>query len=129
ALLLDQLVAAVIPDLHGARAVLALGDDAREGRVLHRVVLGVNGQIALARLQRQPFRQRPAGQGVVHLQAQVVVQPAGVVALDDEDRPFAAAPRALVSGRLRRLAGASLAPVVVEGHQSYRAMPTWVALA
>ena len=54
-LLLEQLVGAVVPDLDGAGAVLALRDLAVERRVLERVVLDVDGERARPRLQREPF--------------------------------------------------------------------------
>ena len=87
-LLLDELVRALVPDLDRARPVLALGDLALEGRVLERVVLDVDGQLPLARLQRDALRHRPARERAVALEPEVVVEPPRVVPLDDEDRTF-----------------------------------------
>ena len=56
----------------------------REVEVLHRVVLGVHGEVVAARVAGQAARHRPGGQHPVVLQAQVPVQAAGVVLLDDE---------------------------------------------
>jgi hypothetical protein len=50
------------------------------------MVLDVHGEVALAGLERDALRHRPAGEGTVALEAEVVVEPARVVALDDEDR-------------------------------------------
>ncbi len=108
ALALDQLVAAVVPDLHRAGAVLALGDHAGEGGVLHRVVLGVHGQVALTDLERQALGQRPAGQHAVHLQPQVVVQAPRVVSLHHEHRPPALRRLRLATRRLGRPPGRRL---------------------
>ena len=97
ALLLDELVGAAVPDLHRAGAVLALRNLALERRILERVVLDVHGEPSRSGLQRQALRDRPAGERAVPLQPQVVVEPARVVALDDETR-------ALVAPRHRRMA-------------------------
>src|SRR5439155_8387902 len=111
ALLLDELVGAVIPDLDRSGAVLAGRDLAGEGGVLERVVLDVHGEGAAARLKRHPLGHRPRGEGTVPLEPEVVVEPPGVVALDDEDRAAGASP---APERLGRLAGISLALEGVE---------------
>ena len=80
------------------------------------MVFDVDGQDALARLERHALRNRPRGERPVALEPEVVVEPACVVALHDEDRvPGAAALRAERLGRLRAVA---LALVVAElvGH-------------
>jgi len=111
-----DLVGAVIPDLDPPRPVLAARDVALERRVLERVILDVHGERALAGPQRHAARERPAAQDAVVLEAEVVVQPAGRVALDDEDRAAALAPP-LGRERLRRLARVALGPVLLEvGH-------------
>ena len=51
-LLLDELVRPVVPDLNAARAVLALRDLTGKRCVLDRVVLDVDGERALTRLER-----------------------------------------------------------------------------
>src|SRR5205814_6207582 len=89
-LLLHELVGAVVPDLDGAGAVLPLRDLALEARVLERMVLDVDGEMLLARLERHALRHRPARERAVALEAEVVVEAPRVVALDDEDRLLAA---------------------------------------
>ena len=88
-----------------------LRDLALELRVLERVVLDVDGEMLLARLERHALRHRPGRERAVALEAEVVVEPARVVALDHEDRlaglAFAGAGRRNGSGvffgsRLRR---------------------------
>src|SRR6185312_13819471 len=91
ALLLDRLVVAAVPDLDRPAAVLALRDLALEVRVVERVVLDVHGQVALALAQRDALGDGPARERAVALDAEVEVQAAGVVALDDEDRLVAPA--------------------------------------
>ena len=61
------------------------------------MVLDVNGEMALTGLERDAVRHRPAGERAVPFEPEVVVEPARVVALDDEDR-FSAAPRAPGTG-------------------------------
>jgi hypothetical protein len=113
-LLLDELVGAVVEDLDRPAAVLALRDLALELRVLEGVVLDVHGEHLRARLERHALRHRPRGERPVLLEAEVVVQPARVVALHDEDRLFAAL---LGAERLRRELGIALAAVLAErGH-------------
>ncbi len=115
ALLLDELVRAPVPDLHRAGAVLALGDLALEGRVLHGVILDVDGERALPGLGRNAFRHRPARERAVPLEAEVVVEAPGVVALDDEDRLAPLAPGLRGEG-LRRLARIALPAVLAQAH-------------
>ena len=84
ALLLHELVGAAVPDLDRARAVLPGRDLAFEGRVVERMVLDVDGQVALARLERDALGHRPARKRAVALEAKVIVEPPRVVALHDE---------------------------------------------
>ena len=113
--LLEELVRAAVPDLDRSRPVLPGRDHALERRVLERVILDVDGQMALARAERKPLRHRPARERPVPLEPEVVVEAPGVVALDDE------APRILrarAAERLRRLAGVAPTPVVVEARHA-----------
>ena len=68
------------------------------------MILDVHGERALAGLERHALRHRPRGERAVALEPEVVVQPPGVVALDDEDRLLA-----------RALAGAETAPASSPG--------------
>ena len=94
-----------------AGAVLARRDLALEGRVVERVILDVDGEPALAGLERHALRHRPARERAVPLEPEVVVEPPRGVALDDEDRAAAAG---LTAERLRRRARIALAPILVE---------------
>jgi hypothetical protein len=100
ALLLHELVRAVVPDLDRAGAVLALRDHTFECRVLEWVIFDVHRQRALPGLQRNALRHGPARKCTVALEPEVVVEPTGVVALDDEDRLL---PALLPAEGLRRL--------------------------
>src|SRR4029079_4264511 len=95
-----------------ARPVLALGDLALEAGVVERVVLDVDGEIALAGFERHALLHRPREKHPVALEANSLVEPARVVSLDDEDlalRPLRPAPE-----RLRGLLLVALALVVSE---------------
>ena len=127
-LLLEELVRAAIPDLDGAGAVLACGDDALEVTVLERVVLDVYGEMPLALAQRDAFWDGPARESAVPLKPEVVMEAAGVVSLDHEAR--LALPWVLAAERLGRLPSAALALVLVEAHlwivsrDATRSLPT-----
>ena len=75
---------APVPHDHVAAAVLAARDDALEVEVVERVVLDVHRQAPDVGVERRALRHRPADQHAVDLEAEVVVQAAGPVALDDE---------------------------------------------
>src|SRR6266508_6267786 len=114
-LLLQELICARVPDLDLPRAVLALRNLALEVRVLERVVFHVDREPLLAGLQRHALRNRPARKRPVPLQSEVVVEPARVVALDDEDRLL----RALLPGkRLRSLLRISLLSILPQAHKA-----------
>ena len=80
------LVGPAVPDLHRARAVLALRDVAVEVEVLERVVLGADREVVAAGVRRDALGHRPRGQRAVALEPQVPVQGPRVVLLDDEPR-------------------------------------------
>jgi hypothetical protein len=107
------LVGAGVPDLHRARAVLALRDVPLEVDVLERVVLGVDRLAVLLRVLRDPVRDRPAREHAVALEPQVPVEAAGVVLLDDEARQLRLR-LALAPSRLLRLLEVALLLVVGE---------------
>src|SRR5581483_1338527 len=103
ALLLEQLVRAVVPDLDRAGPVLTGGDDARERRVLERVVLDVHGERPPAGLEGHALRDGPRREDAVPFEPEVVVEAPSVVPLDDEDRRTAALPAAERLGRPLRI--------------------------
>src|SRR5262249_12817036 len=111
-LLLEELIGAVVPDLHRPGAVLARRDLALERRIVERVVLDVYRERLLAGLERYALRDRPARERAVPLEPEVVVQPASIVPLDDEDRLLR--PATLRVDRLRRLLRIPLAAVLGE---------------
>ncbi len=75
---------AAVPELDGAAAILAFRDGALEVAVVQRVVLHLDRQPLVMRVQRRAARDRPGLEHAVEFQPQVVVQPGRVVLLDDE---------------------------------------------
>src|SRR5262249_11989346 len=75
---------AAVPQDDRAGAVLALRDGAFEAAIVQRMILDMHGQPLFAGNEAGPARDRPAFQDAVHLQAEIVMQPGGVVLLDDE---------------------------------------------
>src|SRR5690242_12311371 len=91
-------------------------DVAFEIRVVQRVVFHLHRKALIVRIEARPLGYRPAPEHVAHLQAEVVVPPAGVVQLHDEDRALTGG-TAAGRRRLTRLAEITLALVVVETHE------------
>ena len=90
-----------------------VGDVAVEVEVLHRVVFGPHREVVLARVDGIPFGTRPRREHAVVLEAEVPVQPRGVVLLDDEP------PHAVGGPRLWPAPSSARRP----GHRAARASP------
>ena len=73
---------APVPNHHRAAAVLAFGDPALEVEIFQRVVLHVNGQALLSRVQTRPLGDGPRREHAVDLEPEVIVQAAGGMLLD-----------------------------------------------
>ena len=116
--LLIKIIATVgsgVPDVHPAGAVVSGRDGALEVQVFQGVVFGVHGQAFDGRIQAGSARDGPGFQHSVVLQAQVVVQAPGVVALDGEAGELAAGDFFLTAG-FGGLIEVALALVILEGH-------------
>ena len=74
---------AAVPDLDGAAAVLALGDGALEVAVAERVVLDLDGEALVVRVERRAAGDGPGLEDAAELEAEVEMQAGGVVLLDD----------------------------------------------
>ena len=85
---------AAVPQHDGAAAVLTLRDDAFEAAVFERVILDMHRQALLAGIEARPFRDRPALEHAVELEAKIVMQAPRRMLLDDEAQGR--------GGRLRR---------------------------
>ena len=77
---------AAVPQHDRAAAILALGDRAFEVAVVERMVLHLDRQALVGRIERRALRHRPGLEDAIVLQAEIVVQPGGRMLLDDEAR-------------------------------------------
>jgi hypothetical protein len=105
-------VVTTLADQHEATAqLLGGGDDPFEVGVLDRVVLDLRGQAADRRVERRALGHGPAEQRAVELEAQVVVQAGGPMALHDESETPGRRGRRR-TGRLRGAGEVTLGVVV-----------------
>jgi hypothetical protein len=104
-------ISAGVPDPHCARTVLTFGNPSVERQVLHRMIFGAHCEVVDPRVGRRSLGHCPAGQNSVVFQSDVVVQPAGMVLLDDESKGVSLLIRRPGRHRLWRLRGISHAPV------------------
>src|SRR5690606_33165720 len=100
---------------HVPAAVLALRDLALEAGVVQRMVLHLHRHALDRRVEAGPLGHRPGLEGIAHLQAEVVVPPAGVMELHDEDRARQL-PTRLARLRFARLVEPPLAAVLGQAH-------------
>ncbi len=75
---------AAVPQLDGAAAVFSARNGPLEITVVERVILDLDGQAFLRRVQGGPSRHRPRFEDPVELESQIVVQAPRGVLLDDE---------------------------------------------
>ena len=109
--------ALAVPEEHGSAAVFALGNDPLELPVIERMVLDMDGQPLLPRIEARSLRHRPALQDAVELEAKIIVQPPRRMLLDDKGEPGAGfLMRRRGARRLRRLAEIPFASVFLERH-------------
>ncbi len=108
-----RLPRAPVPDDHVPGAVLLRRDDTLEVEVLDRVVLDVDSHAPDRRIEGQALGDRPAHQDAFDLQAEVVVEPGGSMALDEEPSGRAGDGRRCRLGRLPEVA---FAAVFLERH-------------
>ena len=72
----------------GAAAIFALGDRPFEVAIFQRVVLDLDSEALVVRIERGPPRHRPGFEHAVEFEAEVVMQPRSVVFLDHEPPLF-----------------------------------------
>ena len=75
----------LVPDDHLAGAVVALGNHPLEVGVIDGMVLDLDGQPLVRRVQRGPHGDGPGAQDAAQLDTEVVVQASGSVLLDAEE--------------------------------------------
>ena len=80
----NRVAGAVVPDQRVAGPVFAVRDPPFEAAVLEGMILGLDGEALDRRVVAGPLRHRPRCERAVHLQADVVVEPRGVMLVHDE---------------------------------------------
>ncbi len=118
--------AAAVPEDHRAGAVIARGDHRLEIEVLERVVLGADGQPAIAGIEARPPGDREARERSADLEAEIVMAPPCVVQVHDVRALAGAAgrprrPRGVPPEGLRGAGFVPDPPVFVEFHGTIRA--------
>ncbi len=73
-----------VPHDHGARAVVACGNDPLEIAVLEGVILDMHGESLVGRVRGRAFGDRPRFQHALHFETQVPMETGGGVHVDDE---------------------------------------------
>src|SRR5205807_1130340 len=84
ALFADQVERPAVPKHDAAAAVLALRDVAFEIAVTDGMVLNHRCEVLHGRIERRAFRDRPRFQRAIDFEAEIVVQPACVMPLNEE---------------------------------------------
>ncbi len=79
---------AAIPELHGAAAVLVIWNGAFEIAVIERMVLDLDREPLVVRIERGTARHCPRFENAVELQPEIVMQPSRVMLLDHEPPLF-----------------------------------------
>ena len=93
---------ATVPQHDRAAAVFLLRDRSFEITIIERVILNLDGEALITRIERRPARHGPGFEHPVDFEAKVIVQTRRVVLLDDEARVFGRLDRARAA-RLCRL--------------------------
>ena len=105
---------AAVPQLHHAAAVLAPGDCAFEVAVGQRVILDLDRQPLVVRVQRRAPGHRPRLEHPLPLEPQIEVQPRGGVLLDHEPQPVRLDHLGVLAGRLGGLREIPHLPILGE---------------
>src|SRR5262249_41944886 len=92
---------AAVPQLHGATAILAFRNGALEVAVVERMVLHLDREPLVMRIERRTARHRPGLEDAVKLQAEIIMQPGCRMLLNHEAPPL----RRSHFGLARRLCG------------------------
>ncbi len=79
------LILSQVPDHHRSGSVLARRDHTLEFRIFERMVLRPYGQALVRRIYRGPFGYCPGCQDAIYGQPKIIMEPAGIVFLNDKD--------------------------------------------
>lgn len=81
---------APIPEHDRPTAILTFRNGAFEVAIVERMILDLNCQPLVVRVERRAFGDRPGFEDAIQLEPQVIVQPGGIMFLDDEATAIAA---------------------------------------
>ncbi len=84
ALACDRRPCSRVPQHDGAAAILVLGDDPLERGIAHRMVFGADREALVVGIGARPLGHRPALEHAVDFDPEIVMQPRGIMLLDDE---------------------------------------------
>lgn len=101
---------APIPEHDRAAAVLTFRNGAFEVAIVQRVILDLDCQPLVVRVEGWAFGDSPGFKDAIELEPQVVVQPGGIMFLDDEATAIATG-ELRIAARLRRLLKVALRPI------------------
>ncbi len=109
----------LIPQQHRPRTVLFRGNNSFEAAVFERVVFHMHRQTLVCRIQAGAFWNRPTFQRPGEFQAEVIVQVAGRMLLNNKLPTLLPAPRGRLrcTARLGRLVEVTLSPVLLKPHR------------
>ena len=113
-----RLPASPVPQHDRAAAIFALRDCPFECSIRQRMVFGVHGQPFVGRIKAWSLRDSPAQQNAVEFQPEIVMQPRGVMFLDQIGKSLAGS--RLIGRRFRRSVEMALALVFFQGHRMPR---------
>ena len=79
-----RLPVAAVPEHDRAAAILAFGNRAFEVTIVQRVVFHLHGQALVLGIERRSLGHSPGLEDAVEFEAQVIMEPRGVMFLDDK---------------------------------------------
>ena len=82
--LAQRLKGSLVPDHDRAAAVLVVGDGAFEITIVERMILDLDREPLVVRIERRPARHRPGLEDAVEFEPKIIMQPRRIMLLDHE---------------------------------------------
>ena len=96
-----RLPISAVPQLHRTATILAFGDRAFEVPVIQRVVLNLDCEALVMRVQGRTFGDSPRFEDTTEFKTKIVVQPRGRMLLNDKPKPVRFYDRTFAAGFFR----------------------------